>query len=579
MVRRVDATFPSWLIAVAGGCLLILFVVQSISIIRYQAPTYDEAMHLAAGYSYLATGDFRLHRQAPPVVKTLLAASLFLGYRVPFEPRAELWQLADDYQIGQAFVFGSSLPADRMLASGRLSNLALGTSLVVMIGWWAQRLWGGSAGVTAIALAVLEPNLVCHASLISTDVGSTLFIVLTLYLIWESLAAGSFWPWIATGFAAGLALASKFSAVTLIPVVGVILVGYALFSSVVLAPWPLRPSAQVGLRRKLLHAVAVSPLLCLPAVSVILVAYFFRGLLPWWSGLQVFLTQAAGGQPAFFLGEYSSDGWWSYFPVAFLIKTPIGSLLIIGASLVLYRSGTSYRRRDVLCLLVPVALTFMVAAQSRTNIGLRHVLPVYPLLFVLASRLVTVRLGRPWLMPTLVAAALMGTAASALRVAPHQLAYFNELVGGPEQGHRYLSDSNLDWGQDLKGLKAFIDNERLPIIYLAYFGSAPPAYYGIRYQYVPGSWPLAWPPPPDSVPADLERTVLAISVFNLQEVLTHNAQLFAWLRARRPLARIGYSIQIYDLTGDLDALVHLSEVYLKMGLTEMAAAELRKIRN
>jgi hypothetical protein len=579
VAQRVDATFPSRLIAVAGGCLLILFVVQGISIIRYQAPTYDEAMHLAAGYSYLATGDFRLHRQAPPVAKTLLAASLFLGYRVPFEPRAELWQLADDYQIGQAFVFGSSLPADRMLASGRLSNLALGTLLVVMIGWWAQRLWGGSAGVTAIALAVLEPNLVCHASLISTDVGSTLFIVLTLYLLWESLVAGSFWPWIATGFAAGLALASKFSAITLIPVVGVILVGYALFSSVVPAPWPLRRFAQVGLRRRLLHAVAVSPLLCLPAVSVILVAYFFQGLLPWWSGLQVFLTQAAGGQPAFFLGEYSSDGWWSYFPVAFLIKTPIGSLLIIGASLVLFRSGTCYRRRDALCLLVPVALTFMVAAQSRTNIGLRHVLPVYPLLFVLASRLVTVRLGRPWLMPTLVAAALMGTAASALRVAPHQLAYFNELVGGPEQGHRYLSDSNLDWGQDLKGLKAFIDNERLPIIYLAYFGSAPPAYYGIRYQYVPGSWPLAWPPPPDAVPADLERKVLAISVLNLQEVLTHDAQLFAWLRARSPLARIGYSIQIYDLTGDLHALVHLSEVYSKMGLTEMAAAELRKIRN
>ncbi len=239
------------------------------------------------------------------------------------------------------------------------------------------------------------------------------------------------------------------------------------------------------------------------------------------------------------------------------------------------RSGDA----KALFLLIPVVLVLAVAVTARVNIGLRHILPVYPFLIVLASRLVTVRLRWRWLMPVLIAMALAATAASALRVAPHQLAYFNELVGGPEQGHRYLSDSNLDWGQDLKGLKAFMANEGLPIIYLAYFGAAPPAYYGIRYQYVPGSWPLTWPPPPDVVPADLERKVLAISVFNLQEVGTHDAQLFAWLRARRPVARVGYSIQIYDLSGDAQSLLHLSEVYRKMGLIQMAVAEVRKLRN
>jgi hypothetical protein len=222
-------------------------------------------------------------------------------------------------------------------------------------------------------------------------------------------------------------------------------------------------------------------------------------------------------------------------------------------------------------------LVLIIATQSRTNIGLRHVLPIYPFLFVLASRLVTVPLHRLWLMPALVTTALTVNAVSVLRVAPHQIAYFNELVGGPEGGHRYLSDSNLDWGQDLKGLKAFMAKEGLPIIYLAYFGSAQPAYYGIRYQYVPGTWPLAWPPPPDTVPADLPRKVLAISVFNLQEVVTYHAQLFAWLRALRPVARVGYSIQIYDLTGDVKSLLSLREVYRKMGLTEMVTVEARKL--
>jgi hypothetical protein len=231
----------------------------------------------------------------------------------------------------------------------------------------------------------------------------------------------------------------------------------------------------------------------------------------------------------------------------------------------------------MLFLVTPVLVIFGVMTQASVNIGLRHVLPVYPFLFVLASRVVTIRLRRKWVMPSFVTVALVFTAITALRVAPHQLAYFNELVGGPGQGWRYLSDSNLDWGQDLKRVKPFMERERVPIIYLSYFGTAPPAYYGIRYQYVPGSWPLEWPPPPDLVPADLGRKLLVISVVNLQETLTRHNPLFTWLHRREPVARIGYSIHVYDLTGDLDALLELGEAYRKMGLDALATAEAKKV--
>jgi hypothetical protein len=224
-----------------------------------------------------------------------------------------------------------------------------------------------------------------------------------------------------------------------------------------------------------------------------------------------------------------------------------------------------------------VILFFGVMSTGKTTIGVRHVLPVYPLLFILAARLVTVRIGPGWLMPLLVSVALIGTGLSVLRVAPHQLAYFNELVGGPEQGHRYLSDSNVDWGQDLKRLKQFLDRQGIPIIYLSYFGTAPPAYYGIRYQYVPGTWPLEWPPPPDQVPADLRPKLFAISVCNWQELATPYTPLFTWLRRRQPVTSIGYSIYVYDLTDDREALLHLSEAYWTMGLEEMARAEAQKV--
>jgi hypothetical protein len=166
----------------------------------------------------------------------------------------------------------------------------------------------------------------------------------------------------------------------------------------------------------------------------------------------------------------------------------------------------------------------------------------------------------------LITAPLLFTAVSVLRIAPHQLAYFNESVGGPEQGYRYLSDSNLDWGQDLKRLKAYIAKEDLPVIYLSYFGTASPSYYGIRYQYVPTMWPSKRPPAGDRVAEDAPRKILAISVYNLQDVSNSSDPLFRWLWSRRPVAKIGYSIFVYDLTGDGEGLAELKRSYAKIGI-------------
>ena len=158
--------------------------------------------------------------------------------------------------------------------------------------------------------------------------------------------------------------------------------------------------------------------------------------------------------------------------VAFFIKTPLGSLILIAASLVFYHAGTPLGRREAVFLLVPVVIIFFATTQAKVNIGLRHVLPVYPFLFVLASRLATITLRHRSLASSLIAGPLVFTAISSLRITPHQLAYFNEFGGGPDQGYRYLGNSNLDWGQDLKGVKAYMEKENLPIIYFSYHGTA-----------------------------------------------------------------------------------------------------------
>ena len=242
--------------------------------------------------------------------------------------------------------------------------------------------------------------------------------------------------------------------------------------------------------------------------------------------------------------------------------------MLVAGSLIFYRYGSSLQRNEAIFLVLPVVFIFLAMTQAKVNIGLRHIIPVYPFLFVLAARIVTIDFQRRWLRRFLIGAPVVLTAVTALRIAPHQLAYFNELVGGPENAYRYLSDSNIDWGQDLKGVQAYMANENLPMIYFSYSGTAPPAYYGIRYQYVPGTWPLDWPPPKDKVPAAAARKILAISVYNLQDVSTAYYPLFRWLWHRQPLKKIGYSIFVFELTNDPEGLLRLEETYVRAGIPQ-----------
>ena len=540
--------------------LLLLFVAQGLFFIRANSQTIDEAMHVAAGYSYLAKGDFRIEPQNPPLIKELLALPLFLAYRLPFNPDPQQWCDADGFSIGQDVLYESTIPADQMLAWSRVPNLLFGVLLVALTGWWAYRLWGNRAALLAMALAALEPNLVAHSSLVTTDIGVTLFIFLTVYLFWEYVNRPTWTFLVGTGISTGMALVAKYSAVLLIPIIALI-VAASLLKGKPDVPLPKTWNPNPP-RHKLLQAAAVLSLILFVALLAIPPAYLFQGFKPWLFGFQQFLTLSQEGLPAFFFGEYSWHNWWGYFPLAFLIKTPMGTLVIVTISLVFYRSGSPLGYRQAIFLVLPVTLIFLAMTQAKTNIGLRHILPVYPFLLVLASRTATLHLRRPSLALLLIGIPLACTAISSLRIAPHQLAYFNESVGGPEQGYRYLSDSNLDWGQDLKGLKAYIEREKLPIIYLSYFGTAPPAYYGIRYQDVASKGALG-PPPPEKVPTDAPRKILAISAYNLQDVSKADNPSFRWLWTRRPIAKIGYSIFVYDLTNDQEGLIKLEETYVK----------------
>lgn len=567
-----------WGYVILAGGLLVGFLCEGLTFIRANSQTFDEAVHLTAGYSYWATDSFRLNREHPPLTKELAALPVYLWYECPIDP--DRWQEAGLHTLAQEFLYGPSSAASHsreILNVARLPNLLLGTALVGLVGWWSYRLWGRGGALLGMALAAFDPNLIAHSSLVTTDLGISFFIFLTFYLLWEYDRSHRLSLLLGIGIAVGLALASKFSAIMLLGLVPMamgcrILAGsdYSL----------LNTQDRAGKNPTLLARGlgAVLPLLLVAWVAALILwgTYFFGDLTTWWNGLRWQLGHQDGGHPAFLLGEYSRTGWPHYFFVAFFVKTPLGTLILIGVSLLLFRRGKPLTTAETAFILLPLGMFVASSVVLQINIGIRHFLHVYPFLFVVAARLATVRIGRKWVMPSLISACATMTIASSLCICPHYLAYFNEAIGGPSQGWRILSDSNIDWGQDLEGVKAYMEDQDLPMIYLSYFGSAPPEHFGIRYQYVP-AFGHPGSPPSDTLPAASRREVLAISVFSLHGVFFRDKSLYAWLWPREPIATIGHSIRVYDLTGDAEAHLALAKVYLATGSESLAQHELHRV--
>jgi Dolichyl-phosphate-mannose-protein mannosyltransferase len=548
------------------------FLLQGYAFIEANSQTFDEAAHIAAGYSYITTGDFRLNVEHPPLSKELAGLAVYFRFHLPFDPKPELWEKADEWMIGRDFLYHSSVPAEEILRVARWPNLFLGAALVALVGWWTYRLWGGWPAFLAGGLAAFDPNLIAHSGLVTTDLPITFFIFLTMYLLWEYQLHPSAARLLAVGIAAGLTLATKFTGLLVFVIIAVLILLQVLGQR----------KKDERLESRLRQSFAPWLRMFLIALLVVALLYCVYGFPVWAQGLRYQMARAEAGDPHFyFLGEISSHGSLAYLPLAFFIKTPVATLVMIAASLLLWRSGAALDRQTALFLVVPPALYFAAMAATRVNLGLRYVLPAYPFLFVLAGRAGTISLGKSLALSRgldLVALAL--TAASSLSVAPHQLAYFNRIVGGPTKGHWYLSDSNLDWGQDIKGLKSFMDQEKVPVVYLSYFGTAPPAGWGIRYQFLPAYVEnIQEPDLKERVPISGTRQILAVSVVNLQGIyFNKQPDRYRWLESRTPLAIIGHSIYVYDVTHDADAHRHLAEIYAEAGFQDFAESEREKVR-
>jgi 4-amino-4-deoxy-L-arabinose transferase-like glycosyltransferase len=484
--------------------------------------------------------------------------------------------MAEEWNIGRLFVHENRLPNDTLLFLGRLPVLVLS----VLLGWvlyrTGRRLFGAAGGLLALALYVLDPNVVAASGLVTTDLGITLFIFLAAVAMREWLDGPTTRRLLLLGLATGGAFAAKYTALWLPP----ILAGLGL--SVLLRDPGPAAAWQAPRLRRLLRLVTAAPVVILVAAFVLALSYGFTGL-PWWlEGLNRTLHHSAMGHRAWLMGEISDTGWWYYFPLAFLWKTPPGTLLILLGALAAFALGRRLLARDEWFLLVPCGLILVIVCAWKVNIGLRHLLPLYPFLYLFAGRLLSpdrreAPSGRWRWEAVLVAAGLAWNGVEAVRITPEHLAYFNFLAGGPAGGHRYLLDSNCDWGQASKALKRYLDAQGVPMIYCAFTGNSDPWYYGVRYQYAPGSGNMrSSKERPARMPLEAPRELFAINAMVLHSLHFSDHHLYDWLLVRQPVARPGWSWFVYDITGDADAHAYIAALCLSFGLLDLAEDQARR---
>ncbi len=565
------------------GAAAALYVGLAVASLSQKSATYDEAAHLPAGYTYLVTGDYRLNPEHPPLLKLWAAAPLLLA-DVRFDPEDHSWKTGRQWQFGRQFLYRWN-DADHLLLLGRLPVVALGLGLALAVFAWARVRFGLPTAALALLLCVLSPDVLAHGRIVTTDLALALFVFLAV-LSFEALTAEATPAGLlACGLATGAAFACKYSGVVLVPIL-VLLGGLAVTAPEPMATrWRDARREIVGLAPRLRHLAALLLGVFAVAWLVIWASYGFSGAVspdpvvrerllatslavpepgPVGEALLVleraallpeayvrgalFAWRHAEGRSTFLLGELSERGFPHFFLVSFLVKTPLPLLVLLGLALLpRARAGASLRTEAFLWLPVLAYAAFTLARSL--NIGHRHLLPVYPFLFVLAGRAAALawpkvgpRLSR---LPALTLVVLAGWyAVGTLRLHPHYLAFFNEAAGGPANGWKVLVDSSLDWGQDLPALKRWMDAHGVQKVKLSYFGSADPGHHGIEAELLPGTMS---PRPSHVTRKIVPGEIVAVSATNLQGVYLEPADrlLMARLRALSPVATVGHSLFVF----------------------------------
>jgi hypothetical protein len=578
--------------------LLVLLFITCILSIREDTLTFDEVAHLPAGYSYLVKQDYRMNPEHPPLVKDLSAVPLlFLDINFPEESSS--WQEGSQgrwwvqFNFGDELLYYSGNNADQMAFWGRIPMILLLIFFGGFLFKWTRELRGNKIALLVLTLFSFSPTFIAHGRLVTTDVAAALGAVISTYYYLKFLKEPNKKNIIFAGIAVGISLVLKFSLILLLPFLAVITLVFAwlkarkeekpLFNnifkyvglaiavaliSVIFVVWPIYKLNMINYPPELQQREAAIWLetTTIPEPLINFNLWMTenpvtRPVSQYLLGLLMATNRTATGNTTYFLGIVSAAGWWFYFPVIYLIKVPLAFHIIFISSMLacalLIKKGFHQRIKDCIwerftefSMAIFIIIYLVTSITGSLNIGVRHLLPIFPFLYILSSIGIsdsTNKTKKPLLKKGFAAFILLLLAwyvSSSIMIFPHYLTFFNEIVGGPEEGYKYAVDSNLDWGQDLKRLNNWTEKENINKIYLDYFG-------GGKEEYHLGDKFVRWENRmlPEEFP---KGNYLAISASQLQggrgtpsPSFDQPADFYAWLNNYEPVEIIGRSIFVY----------------------------------
>ena len=581
---------------IAAFCfLLIILCAQLFLSVRRESQTWDEANHIFAGYRSWTDADFGLNPEHPPLLKLIATAPLL--WSRPKAPALEGRFFKEDAFLGgKEFLYQND--AEKILSRTRTfaATLTLLTAFVVFFA--TKEMFGAGAAFIALILITFDPNLLAHGALITTDVGLACFMFLSVYMFYRFVKSPSALRLILAGLSVGLVLAVKHTGLLIVPILFLLTLCEIIFCTdrtnrknfsrqslklfgslalITLIGWPvlwsfygfrydarphgLQMNPPLGEYVQGLKASEAWPISTAARLRILPESYLY-GL------ADVRLT--ANYYTSYVLGKVYAHGVWFYFPVAFLIKSTVGVLALFLLSLGVIATRRLHGRREIFFLVVPVIFYLLVALTVGMNIGVRHILVVYVFLYVLigGTMWTLIRRSRKWAYA--VGVCLLAHVASSVMAFPNYIPYGNELWGGPSQTYKYLTDSNCDWGQQLKSVKQYLDGRGVKECWFVYFaaGVADPSYYGIPCKPLP-TINTFWLNEPIDVPGSINGPVL-ISASNLSGVEFGPGALdpYGQFKLLKPTAVIDRGVFVFDGKFDLPLASALSKVQKAQNLVQ-----------
>lgn len=583
-------------------CLLaVMFVIMFLSSYNDTA-TFDEVAHIPAGYSYLTKQDIRLNPEHPPLVKDLSAIPL-LFLHLNFPTNIPEWSEKIDsrqWNMGRIFLYESGNSPDQILHFSRFPIILLGLLLGWLIFWWAKKQYGSRVALLALFFYVMSPTFIAHSRYVTTDTGASLGFFLAIISFVHFLKNQTTKNLLYAGLGLGVAFLLKFSTVILAPIfiaLGLLWVFVDNYTEGVYAPkkyfFILWKILLVGLTAlALVYVVYIYHVWHYPValqkadttalltsvlgqkIAVILNkmsdVVVLRPLTEYLFGVVSVVQRAGGGNSAHFLHTVYSVATPWYFPtlyavkehLAFHILTLVALLFSIAKIVSAPVKGFKFTMRwakkhfFVVSFLFFIAVYAVQAITGNLNIGVRHIAPIIPFIYILVARQLTYWLASPvfsqgyknTLKQSFVGVMALWIVWSIAMTAPYYLSYYNELAGGTMNGYVVATDSNYDWGQDMKRLKWWMDENNVPQagekIAIHYFGGGSAKYYLGENNYEDW-WSSKGAPKPGmyfAISANAREGSMATPVRGFTQTLDDK---YSWLIGKTPIARAGSSIFIY----------------------------------